>query len=253
MSRTSPIFVLNKSLSLYQIEGGFRTSTDSVLLGASCPVKNGESLLDLGCGVGSAGLCALKRVEGATLLGLDIQNDHVEMAKKNALENEMSERADFIHHDIRESADMGSFNHVICNPPYKETGAHISSPSKKKAVAMGHQDAGQSLQDWISFAWAHIKGQGSLSMIHEASKTDEIIHNLYSAKGGRRFGKVEIFPIFSKKGQAANRVIIRAWKHKKSGSILHRGIVMHNSDGSYSKDAEAVLRDKQPLFDQNTI
>lgn len=248
MSTKSPISVLNKTLTLHQIDGGFRTSTDSVLLAAACPAKPGERVLDLGCGVGSAGLCVLKRIEGTTLLGLDIQNDHIAVANKNAAENKMDQRAEFICHDIRKDADIDLYHHVICNPPYKETGAHISSPSAKKAIAMGHQDAEQTLQDWISFAWAHIKGQGSLSLIHEAGKTDEIVHKLYSPKGGRRFGKIEIYPIFSKERQPAHRVIVRAWKHKKSGSILHKGIVMHNIDGAYSKDAEAILRHKEPLF-----
>ncbi len=249
MNAKTPIFILNKSLSLHQIEGGFRTSTDSVLLAAACPAKYGEYILDLGCGVGSAGLCVLKRVDGTSLLGLDFQGDHVEVAQQNAHENTMSKRADFICHDIRIPSEIGMFNHIICNPPYKESGAHIPSQSNKKAMAMGHQEADQSLQSWITFAWNHIKGQGSLTMIHEAGKTDEIIHNLYSAKGGRRFGNVEIFPIYSKTGLPANRVIIRAWKHKKSGAILHSGIIMHNEDGSYTEEAEKVLRHTNTLID----
>lgn len=113
---------------------------------------------------------------------------------------------------------------------------------------MGHQDDNMSLQSWVSFAWEHIKGQGSLSMIHEATKTDEIIHSLYSQKGGRRFGHVEIFPVFSKAGQKANRIIIRAWKHKKSGSYIHSGIAMHEDNGGYTEEAEGILRNAERIF-----
>ncbi len=248
MSNDTPIHVLNQSLALLQVEGGFRTSTDSVLLGAACPVLPGESVLDLGCGVGSAGLCVLRRIKDATLLGVDIQDDHVQKAQENAVLNGMSDRASFMHGDIRCPLDISTFHHVICNPPYKESGAHIPSPSEKKAVAMGHQDERLSLQDWITCAWTHIKGRGSLSLIHEASKTDEIIHCLYSPNGGKRFGHIEIFPIYSKKGGAAKRVVIRAWKHKKAGSKIYDGIIMHNDDGAYTKEAEDILRHSAPLI-----
>ncbi|MGH1456775.1 MAG: tRNA1(Val) (adenine(37)-N6)-methyltransferase [Alphaproteobacteria bacterium] len=249
MSNYNPIHVLNKSLALLQIEGGFRTSTDSVLLGAACPIKAGQHVLDLGCGVGSAGLCVLKRVAYTNLTGLDIQADHIAIASQNAALNTMSGRASFHCGDVRDTHDIGMFDHVICNPPYKESGAHIPSPSNKKALAMGHQEEDLSLQDWITCAWTHIKGQGSLCMIHEATKTDEIIHNLYSLKGGRRFGNIEIFPIFSKKGDEANRVVIRAWKHKKAGSKIYSGIIMHDAEGAYTKEAEDILRHSASLIE----
>lgn len=253
MKNTNPIYILNKTLSLRQIDGGFRTSTDSILLAAACPATSREHILDLGCGVGSAGLCVVKRVKDVHLTGVDIQDDHIDVARLNAKENNLHERSSFSCHDIRDLKDpslnnIGTFDHVICNPPFKESGAHISSPSDKKALAMGHQDKTLTLQDWITCAWIHIKRQGSLSIIHEAGRTDDILHNLYSPKGGKRFGNVEIFPVFSKSGKSANRVIIRAWKHKKAGSILCRGIVMHNSDGSYTKEAEDVLRHSAPLI-----
>lgn len=249
MSENNIIHVLNKRVALHQAPEGFRTSTDSVLLAAACPARSGEAVLDLGCGVGSAGICVLSRVEGTSLMGVDIQACHVELAEKNAAENGFTGRARFSCGDVRETLDLPlSYDHVVCNPPYKEAGAHRPSPSASKAAAMGHQDDDLTLQSWITCAWEHIKGQGSLTMIHEAGKLDEILHSLYSPKGGRRFGQVEVFPIFSKDGQAANRVIVRSWKHKKAGSVIHTGIVIHESDGSYTNEAENVLRHSAPLI-----
>lgn len=243
------IYVLNKKIGLHQAPEGFRTSMDSIMLGAACPVRAGQSVLDLGCGVGSAGLCILYRVKEASLLGVDIQGDHIELAAKNAALNDMAERSSFLCADIRDlPSDIGTFEHVVCNPPYKESGEHRISPSKAKALAMGHIDDEMSLRVWIDSAWMHIKGQGSLTMIHEAGRLDSIVHALFSERGGRRFGNIEVFPIFTKPKKEARRVIIRAWKHKKSGSRLLKGITLHNADGSYTIEAEAVLRDACPLI-----
>lgn len=243
----SLIHVLDKRVALHQIEGGFRTSMDSVMLAAACPVKAGQSVLDLGCGVGSVGLCIIEREPKASLMGVDIQGDHVEMAKKNAALNGVSGQAEFICADVA-TLEMESFDHVVCNPPYLDGGAHIPSPSLAKAQAMGHVTDGSDLSLWITCAFRHIKGQGSLSLIHSAGETDDILHALYGRGGGRRFGAVEIIPLWPHTGQAAKRVIIRAWKHKKSQSVIHAGIVMHEADGTYTESANAILRNMEKIY-----
>lgn len=246
MSEKNPIHVLNKSLTLYQAPGGFRTSMDSVMLAAACPVAENESILDLGCGVGSAGLCVLKRVPKAKLTGVDIQKDHVELAIQNAKENGFTSKTDFICANIQDLELPARYDHIILNPPYKEAGAHRPSPSEAKARAMGHMD--DDIQDWISCAHRHIKGQGSITVIHDAGQTDAIIYALFGKTGGKRFGATEIFPIYPKSKLSAKRVVIRAFKHKKSQTTLHQGIVMHDQSGDYTKEAEAILRDTKRLF-----
>lgn len=248
MSDDNLIYVLNKRLALYQAEGGFRTSMDSVMLAAACPATNGQNILDLGCGVGSAGLCVLTRVENTSLTGLDIQDDHIEIAQKNADKNNFTNRIVFMQADIRNKLNIGTFDHVICNPPYKDAGAYVHADSSSKARAMGHYDEDQNLQDWITAAWHHIKGQGSLTMIHEAGQLDHILHSLYSPKGGRRFGNVQVIPLYPKSGVSAKRVIVRAFKHKKAPCEITPGIIMHNSDGSYSVAAEEILRNMNGLL-----
>ena len=154
----------------------------------------------------------------------------------------MIDRTHFISADIRKPLEIETFNHVICNPPYKKAGAHKQSESLQKARAMGHIEPDQTLQSWTTCAWNHIKGQGSLTLVHEANQIDEIILALYSENGGRRFGGVEIIPLLPKQDMPAKRVIIRAYKHKKSPATLHCGFVMHNEDGSYTKKADNILR-----------
>ncbi len=248
MSINNPIHVLNKRVILYQAQDGFRTSLDSVMLAAACPAQEGDSILDLGCGVGSAGICVLERVKNTSLTGVDIQDDHIDIAKKNAEINNITNRIVFTCADIRASNEFGPHNHVICNPPYKDAGGYVHSPSVSKAKAMGHYDDAQNLQDWITCAWNHIKGQGSLTLIHEAGRTDTILHALYSSKGGRRFGNVEIIPLFPKSEMPAKRVIVRAYKHKKSPASILPGLIVHKDNGDYSEAAEQVLRNAHKLY-----
>ena len=233
------IYILGKALRLKQIEGGFHSGLDAVMLAAACPAKDGAHILDLGTGVGAAGLAALYRLPETKLTGVDIQADHIEAALYNAQENGMEARAEFICADIREFREA-RFEHVICNPPYMEAGAHAPSPSEKRAKALGHEDT--TLEDWIACAFDCLKGQGSLTMIHRADMIDKII-----LATGKRFGAVEIIPLWPRAEAPAKRVIVRAYKHKKSPANIHPGIVLHHEDGSYTKEAEAILRQAKSL------
>lgn len=242
MSNSNDITVLDGKVRLKQPQKGFRTSIDAVLLAAACPVKDGQSVLDLGCGVGSAGLCALHRVSEATLHGIDIQDEAVSLAHENAALNNMTKRSSFETLDIRDF-DGEAYDHVICNPPFEAAGAHVPSPDNSRATAIGHLDDEISLTDWVDCAWRHIKGRGSLTMIHKAKALDDIILAL-----GKRFGDTQIVPLYPKTGKAAGRVIVRTYKHKKSPCTLHSGLILHDESGDYTADADAILRGGEKLF-----
>lgn len=234
MKKSKTIGVLGERLQLRQPPEGFRSGTDAVLLAAACPAQSGQSVLDLGCGVGTAGLCVLSRVPEVTLTGVDIQESHIELAKQNAAENGFE--AHFHHVDIRHFESQ-RFDHVICNPPYLESGTHIPSPTTAKATAMG--DA--SLADWLSAAHKHVKSKGSLTLIHRADYTDHIIREM-----GKRFGGIEIIPLWPRAGQPAKRVIIRCIKDSRAPAMLHPGLVLHEGEG-YTEAAEEILRDSEAL------
>lgn len=230
------IHVLDHCVRLLQPLNGFRTSLDSVMLAAACPARKGQTVLDLGCGVGGAGFCVLARVPGSELTGVEIQQDHALLAIQNIALNKMEGRAEFICRDVRQF-NSKEFDHVICNPPYLDAGTHTPSPSAAKATALYHDDETMSVKDWVDAGFRHLKNGGSFTIIHRADHTDKIIHAF-----GKRFGAVEIIPLWPRIGEAAKRVIIRAVKNRKSPAHIHPGIVLHERDGSYTAAADAILR-----------
>jgi tRNA1(Val) A37 N6-methylase TrmN6 len=244
MNFPAPIHVLNKRLALYQAKGGFQSGLDAVLLAAACPAQSNQTLLDLGCGVGTAGLCVLVRVPEINLTGIDIQADHVALAAKNATENSIT-TANFICANVQDFILHNDgknilFDHIICNPPYNDAGAHHPSPSEAKALAMGHAET--SLQDWIDCANRNLKSGGSFTIIHKADQIDKII----LAMDGR-FGTLEIIPLWPHAGKPAKRVILRARKDRKTPATLHAGLVLHLKNGDYTPEAEEILRHMHAL------
>lgn len=258
MAENPEIHVLDHKVRLYQAADGFRTSLDSVFVAAACRAGEGARVLDMGCGVGGASFCLLWRVPGAHVTGVDIQQSHVDLARANIALNGAAGRAEFVCADIRTYTPPEKFDHVICNPPYLEAGTYTESPSAERAMALGHLsqsppsippqagggavDAAMTLKDWIDAGFAHLKSGGSLTVIHRADFTDKIIQAL-----GKRFGAVEIIPLYPKAGEPARRVIVRAIKDRRSPCILHAGIVLHEADGRYTSAADAILRDGAPI------
>jgi len=235
------IYVLDKRVALKQPVGGFKTSIDAVLLAAACPVRSGQRVLDLGCGVGSVSLCILERAEKVQVFGIDVVSEVIDLARENAHLNDVAAQCNFECVDIR--AFKGEkFDHVVCNPPFLHNGAHVPSPSSTKATAMGFLDEAMDLKIWVDCAWQCIAGQGSLTLIHRADEIDMILQCL-----GKRFGAIEIIPLWPKAGADAKRVIVRACKHRKSPARIAAGIVLHEDDGKYSARAEKVLRGMEKI------
>ena len=233
------ITVLNGALKLAQIDDGFKTSIDAVLLAAACPAKCGQSVLDLGCGIGSASLCLLKRLPDISLTGIDIQEDHICKARDNAAMNDL--HAHFQVADIRQY--QGELvDHIICNPPFEEAGAHLISPSNKNATARGHMDKDITIDHWVKCAFNNLKSGGSFTIIHKAEAIQRIILAM-----GKSFGATEIIPLWPKAGREPKRVIIRTIKHRKSPARIHTGLVLHNEDGTYTTSAEDILRGGKTL------
>ncbi|MGB4107993.1 MAG: methyltransferase [Alphaproteobacteria bacterium] len=235
------IHVLDHRVRLLQPPAGFRTSLDSVMLAAACRAQEGETLLDLGCGVGGAGFCVLARVPGVHLTGVDIQADHIDLAVQNIALNNMEGRAAFITGDIR-SLHVKEFNHVICNPPYLDAGTHTPSPSMPKATALYHADEDRSVKDWVEAGFRNLKNGGSFTIIHRADHTDKIIQSF-----GKKFGAVEIIPLHPRTGEPSKRVIIRALKNRKTPAKIHAGLTLHRGDGSYTEEADRILRGAKGL------
>ncbi len=241
--KTTTDALLSGRVNLKQPEQGYRVSTDAVFLAASVDAKAGQKILDVGAGVGAAMLCLAARVPDCQVTGLEVQKPLAELAMENIVLNGFEGRADIKIGDIRDSPsdlESNSFHHVISNPPYFAYGEKAKSSQSFKATSFHEETA--NLQQWINFCTKMARPRGYVNIIYDTQRVDELVRLMSGS-----LKEIVIFPLWSKQGRAAKRVIIRGRKGVDSPACLSPGLIVHQDDGSYTTWAAAVLSNMEPL------
>ena len=69
---------------MYQPIDGYRANTDSILLASAVEARAGQSILELGCGVGTVVFSLMARVPELKVVGVELQKRYAELATINA-------------------------------------------------------------------------------------------------------------------------------------------------------------------------
>lgn len=231
---------LGGAIRIWQPLDGFRASTDAVLLAACVPARSGERVLDLGCGVGTAGLCVAHRT-GAHVTGVEFDAATAALARRNAAETGLQ------MHVIE--ADVGalpgevraqSYDHVLCNPPYYPAGAGTVAQNPDRDAAMREN---LPLANWLDAATRRVRPGGTVSLILATERLPDLMATLDGRLGGAK-----VLPLSARTGRPAKRVIFQACKGARSPFqllaplVLHAG-AMHLKDGNDETEvARAILR-----------
>ena len=93
---------LGGQLRLRQPKSGHRAGHDAMLLAAATPARSGDRVVDLGAGVGAAGLAVARRVAGIELALVEIDAALAGLARGNAASNAIA--ADVIVLDVTSAA-----------------------------------------------------------------------------------------------------------------------------------------------------
>ncbi len=232
--------VLGGRLKLLQPVDGHRAGHDAILLAAAAPVS--KHAVDLGAGVGTAGLALLARGAAGRVTLVEIDANLAELGRENARRNGYGERAEMIVADIRKLARgkgpaslAATADLVIANPPFNDPGRRNVSPDAGRRRA--HAAADSELDPWFAAADRVLQAAGRLVLIHRP----DAIETILAALAGR-FGATELIPIFPRPDAAAIRIIVRAIKGRRTPPSLRPGLVLNDADGRPTAAAEAILR-----------
>jgi tRNA1(Val) A37 N6-methylase TrmN6 len=237
---------LGGRITVLQPRKGHRSGSDAVWLQAAVPALAGDRVLDAGAGVGVAGLCLLARAPGTNVTAVEIDSELCALAESNAARNGFADHFMVIAADVMvpqkslraKGLVAETYDQVMANPPYHEEGSVRTAPERASAHVM--KQAG--LEAWIRFLVRMIAAKGTLTLIHLPERLQDLLALLEGRCGG-----VTIYPLFPTEGAPASRIIVQAKKGSRAPLRLLPGLVLHGSDGAYTAEAEAVLREGERL------
>jgi tRNA1(Val) A37 N6-methylase TrmN6 len=235
--------VLGGALRLRQPRRGHRVGHDAMLLAAACPVKAGEHVVDLGAGVGAAGLAVALRTAGATVTLVEIDADLAALAAENARLNQLESRVKSVVLDatapgrayVAAGLAPDSVARVLMNPPFNDAPTYQASPDHRRRLA--HAAPRESLSAWIKGAARLLRPRGTLTLIYRPDGLGDLVKCLEGA-----FGAIAILPIYPQPNRPAIRVLLRAIKASRAPLALWPGLMLADEAGHPTAEAEAILR-----------
>jgi tRNA1(Val) A37 N6-methylase TrmN6 len=235
--------LLGGRLHLHQAEAGHRAGTDAILLAAAVPREATGLLIDAGCGSGAAGLAASLDRPGLRVLLIDREPEAIGLANRNLARKGLNVRgeareAELLTPKSRRAAGIadGSGAWVISNPPFLDPGQGRRSPDESRARAHVF-DAADGLERWVRACTALCAAHGEIILIHRADRLAELLAALEGRAGG-----VAVLPVLAKADGDAIRVILRARKGSRAPLRLRPPLVLHEADGRFTEQAEALHR-----------
>jgi tRNA1(Val) A37 N6-methylase TrmN6 len=203
------------------------------MLAAAVPAKCSDSVLELGSSAGVASLCVTARVPDCMTTGVEIDAKLVALANENAAANAMANRVRFVQADVLNlpARLRASFDHVLCNPPFHD---YAGKTSADELRAQALQDFGD-LPRWLETGVKRTASNGTFTIILRSDRLREALDAL--PEHG-----LSVFPLWPKRDIPAKRVLIQLRRGSRAPLSLLPGLVLHENDGRYTPEADAILR-----------
>ena len=227
---------LGGRLVIRQPRNGYRAGGDPVFLAAAVAPKPGDSVLDLGAGVGTVGLCLAARVPDITVTALEIQEDLADLAKYNADTNGLSGRYRVFAGNLLappSTLTEKKFQMVVTNPPWSESG----TPPPHESKSIGHMEGDIDLAAWIKAAAGFVEHKGWVATIHRADRT----HALFAAFAKAQLGDIRLIPLYPYADKPAIRIIMQGRLGVKTPTQMMPPVILHDETGGFTASARAVL------------
>jgi len=247
-AETTDNAVLGGRLVLRQPTRGHRVGHDAILLAAATDARVGEHAIELGAGVGAAGLALTQRVAGLTVTLVEIDPALAALASANAERNGLGDRVRVAVLDVAapenqfSSAGMlaGSAARVLMNPPFNDPARQNVSPDPRRRVA--HAAPKETLELWMRRAASLLAPSGVLTLIWRADGLADVL-----VAAASDFGAIAILPVYPRPEATAIRVLVRATKGSRAPLMVMPGLTLNDAAGQPSAAAEAILRDAATL------
>lgn len=210
---------------------------DAVLLSSFAKANEDDKVIDLGTGTGIIPILMEAKTKASSFVGLEIQDESVDMARRSVLMNNQENKITILQGDIKTaSKDLGAaiFDVVTTNPPYMNNSHALVNPNEAKAIA--RHEIMCNLNDVIREGAKLLKVGGKMYMVHRPFRLIEIVSEMvkYKLEPKRiRF----VHPYIDKE---PNMVLIEATKGGKSMVKIESPLIVYKDVNVYTDEIHDI-------------
>lgn len=227
-----------KNLKIIQNKKAFCFGIDSILLSDFAKdIKKNSKVIDLGTGTGIISILLCKKSNLKSIVGVEIQEDIAEMAKRSVLLNDLQEKCKIINENILNLNllyENGSFDCVITNPPYKQKNSGIINEDEKKLISRHEVKA--ELEDFIRISKDLLKDKGEFYMVHRPERLVDIIYLMRKYKIEPKIIRF----ISSTINKQPKMVLIKGIKNAKPFLKVYDNVYIYDLDGNYTDEINKI-------------
>ena len=215
----------------------FRPGTDTFLLSSLPRLKPGLRVMDLGCGTGLLGLLLLQRQPELAVTGIDIQPAAIRLAEKAAAENSLADRLIVRTADLRDVKPLfptGSFDLVVCNPPYYRPASGAVAADGALRAARAEVDC--TLEDICHAAAYLLHWGGSFCLVHKPERLTDLLCTLRD----HGLEPKRLREVCKTAGTAPSLILLEGRRGGKPGLSIEAPIVLQDGGGAPTAEVDAI-------------
>lgn len=224
-------------LKIIQRKDMFNFSLDTVLLANFCTItKDVKKIVDFGTNNAAIPLI-LSRRTNKPIIGVEIQKEAVELAKKNITLNNLDDQIEIVHSDIKEFVnDSIKVGLVVCNPPFFKVDED-SNLNNNEFLTIARHEIKINLEEIIKSAAKILDNRGKFAMVHRPQRMIEILNLMQ---------KYDIEPkrikfVYPKYNKESHILLVEGIYKGKKGLKIEPPLYAHNDDGSYSDEVKKMF------------
>lgn len=231
------------NLKIFQNDEWFKFSLESVLLPNFVTLNlRCKNIIDLCTGNAPIPLILSTKTK-ANIVGVEIQKDVFELARKSVEINKLENKIKLINdnlNNLKKYYESDSFDVVTVNPPFFP---NIDESKKNLDIhkTIARHELMTNLDEIVKISSYLLKNGGYLALIHQTIRFFDVVTVL--KKYNFSINKVQF--IYPKENKESNLFMIEAVKKGRNGVKFLKPLYVHNLDGTYKDNILDLFKNKK--------
>jgi tRNA1Val (adenine37-N6)-methyltransferase len=203
---------------------------DAVLLSGFAREAVGERLLDLGTGTGIIPILMEAKTKIPHLIGLEIQPESADMARRSVALNGLEEKISIVEGDIKEADrifEAASFDCITSNPPYMIGQHGLTGDNEAKMIA--RHEVLVTFEEIAAVTEKLLRPGGHFYLVHRTFRLAEIMTTL-SAHHLEPKRMQLVYPFVDKE---PNMVLLEAVRGGNPRMTVEKPLIVYQEPGVY--------------------